>query len=60
MKNEQDKFFNISLSSADIQEAELTNDEEIDEIERYEENEDIYKWLSVLLMFIWVVSLMVF
>lgn len=57
MKNEKNELYNISLTADDIS---AVNDSEMDDIERYEENEDIYKWLSVLLVFIWAVSLMVF
>lgn len=53
MEKEQPDIFSINSS-------ELIDDSDVEQIERYEENEDIYKWLSLLLVFIWAVSLMVF
>lgn len=32
----------------------------IDEVDFYEENEEIYKWLSCLLVIIWAVTLIFF
>lgn len=43
-----------------VQPNSVSEDLDIDELNLLEEDEEIYKWLSVLLCIIWFLSLMVF
>ncbi len=38
----------------------ITEDTAVDELDIYEENEEMYKWLSLLLVIIWAVSMIFF
>jgi hypothetical protein len=43
-----------------INESSFPGEPEIEELDILEENEEIYKWLSLLLGIIWILSLIVF
>jgi hypothetical protein len=43
-----------------INENAFSEDSAVDELDVYEENGEVYKWLSLLLVLIWAITLVVF
>jgi hypothetical protein len=60
LKKDQPELINERVFAEDAFAESTISEDAVDELDVYEENGEVYKWLSLLLVLIWAITLVVF